>query len=129
MDVVTKKYHHWKTSPIAAALHSKLTVILHPAQHVTSNWGPSITDILPVEKYVTGYACKGNEGTGALADLFKDMASSAENDATLSSLCTSLLMKSVKRDVSSIEACHELSMLPLYRCSHQFQSVSLSGAV
>ena len=82
---------------------------------------------MPVEKYVTGYACKGNEGTGAMADLFKDMASSADKDASLSSLCTSLLMKTVKRDVSSVEACHELSMLPLYRCSHQFQSVSLTG--
>ncbi len=88
---------------------------------------PSIEDIMPVERYVAGYACKGNVGTGAMADLFKDMASSANNETSLASLCTGLLMKTVKRDVSSVEACHELSMLPLYRCSHQFQSVSLTG--
>ena len=88
---------------------------------------PSIADILPVEKYVTGYACKGNEGTGAMGNLFKDMASSADSDASVSSLCTSLLMKTVKRYVSSVEACHELSMIPLYRCSQQIQSVSLTG--
>jgi hypothetical protein len=90
---------------------------------------PSIEDIMPVERYVSGYACKGNTGTGAMCDLFKDMASSADsNSSSVHSLCTNLLMKSVKRDVSSVEACHELAMLPLYRCSHQFQSVSLTGS-
>jgi hypothetical protein len=34
---------------------------------------PSVDDILATEKYITGYACKGNETTGSLFDLFSDM--------------------------------------------------------
>jgi hypothetical protein len=34
---------------------------------------PSIDEILATEKYVTEYACKGNQPTGAIADLFQDM--------------------------------------------------------
>ena len=47
---------------------------------------------------------------------------------TAKSLCTKLLMHFVKRDVSAVEASCELSVIPLYRCSHQFQSISLSGS-
>jgi len=36
-------------------------------------------------------------------------------------------MNTVKRHVSAVEACFEISRFPLYRCSHQFQLVSLSG--
>ena len=90
---------------------------------------PDVSDILPVEKYVTGYACKGNQGTGVLADIFKDIASAADTTSTsVQSLCSKLLMQSVKRDVSGVEACHELAELPLYRSSHQFQYVSMTGS-
>ena len=37
-------------------------------------------------------------------------------------------MDTVKRDISGIEASYELSSLPLYRCSHQFQNVSFTGS-
>ena len=37
-------------------------------------------------------------------------------------------MNTVKRDISSMEASYELTSLPLYRCSPQFQSVSMSGS-
>ena len=37
-------------------------------------------------------------------------------------------MGTVKRDVSAVEASYELSGLPLYRSSHTFKSVSLSGS-
>ena len=91
---------------------------------------PSVDEIIATEKYVSGYACKGNESTGSLVDLFDDMANAADESAgaTAKSLCTKLLMNSVKRDVSSVEASFELSRIPLYRCSHQFQTVSLSGS-
>lgn len=90
---------------------------------------PSVDEIIATEKYVTGYACKGNEPTGALSDLFSDMVNCADESSgtTGKSLCTKLLMNTVKRDVSSVEACYELSSIPLYRSSHCFQSVSLSG--
>jgi signal recognition particle subunit SEC65 len=89
---------------------------------------PSVDEIMATEKYITGYACKGNQPTGAIADLFSDMVNCAdENSATGKSLCTKLLMTTVKRDVSSVEVSYELSTLPLYRSSHTFQQVSLSG--
>lgn len=90
---------------------------------------PSVDEIIATEKYITGYACKGNEPTGALSDLFSDMVNCADESSgtTGKSLCTKLLMNTVKRDVSSVEACYELSSIPLYRSSHCFQSVSLSG--
>ncbi|XP_064619450.1 uncharacterized protein LOC135482899 [Lineus longissimus] len=89
---------------------------------------PSINEIIATEKYVSGYACKGNEPTGAVADIFKDMVNSADSAITdAKSLCSKLLMKTVKRDVSAMEASYELTSLPLYRCSHQFQSISISG--
>ena len=37
-------------------------------------------------------------------------------------------MNTVKRDISSTEASFELSCIPLYRSSHQFQSISITGA-
>lgn len=43
------------------------------------------------------------------------------------SLCIKLLMNTVKRDVSSVDACYELSSIPLFRSSHSFQNVSLTG--
>ena len=91
---------------------------------------PSVDEIIATEKYVSGYACKGNESTGSLVDLFNDMANAADETAgaTAKSLCTKLLMDTVKRDVSAVEAAFELSCIPLYRCSHQFQTVSLTGS-
>jgi hypothetical protein len=46
----------------------------------------------------------------------------------LKSLCTKLLMGTVKRDISAVETSFELSSLPLYRSSHTFQNLSLTGA-
>ena len=90
---------------------------------------PSIEGILATEKYVTGYACKGNQPTGAIVDLFQDMVNCADESsgATAKSLCSKLLNGTVKRDVSPVEASYELSGLPLYRSSHTFRSVSLNG--
>lgn len=90
---------------------------------------PSVNEILATEKYITGYVCKGNQPTGAVADLFNDMVNcSTDTSSSAKSICTRLLMNSVKRDISSVEACYELSFIPLYRSSHTFQSVSLSGS-
>ena len=89
---------------------------------------PAISEIIAAEKYVSGYACKGNQSTGALTEIFKDLAYATDEDSSVGSLCTKLMMKTVKRDVSGVEACHELSQLQLYRCSHQFQYVSLTGS-
>lgn len=86
---------------------------------------PSVDDIIATEKYITGYACKGNEPTGAISDLFSDMVNCADDSTSKSagSLCTKLLMNTVKRDVSSVEACYELSSIPLFRSSHSGQSL------
>ena len=91
---------------------------------------PSVDDIIATEEYITGYACKGGQGTGALVDLFNDMVTSTNEDdnITAKSLCTKLLMQTTKRDISAVEASFELSSLPLYRCSHTFQNVSMSGS-
>jgi hypothetical protein len=37
-------------------------------------------------------------------------------------------MGTVKRDISAVETSFELSSLPLYRSSHTFQNLSLTGA-
>lgn len=91
---------------------------------------PSIRDIMATERYISGYACKGNMPTGALHDLFKDLVQSTDTNssATAKSLCTKLLMNTVKRDISAVEASYELSGLPLFNCSHYFQNVSLTGS-
>ena len=85
-----------------------------------------------VEKYVSSYACKGNEPSGAVADLFNDIVNSvdenSDNTVTGKTICTKLLMGTVKGDISAVEASFELSSLPLYRCSHSFQNISSSGA-
>jgi hypothetical protein len=79
---------------------------------------PSVEEILSVEKYVSGYACKGNQPTGAVVDLFNDLVNCADEStgATAKSICTKLLMQTVKRDISAVEASFELSRIPLYRC-------------
>ena len=91
---------------------------------------PSVNEIMATEKYISGYACKGNQPTGAIANLFNDMVNCCNDSSGVNpkSLITKLLMESMKRDVSSVEASYELCSLPLYRSSHNFQSVSLSGA-
>ena len=89
---------------------------------------PSVDDIIATERYITGYACKGNQPTDAISDLFNDMISCTDDSVAPKSLCTKLLMGTVKRDTSAVEASYELSSLPLYRSSHTFQSISLSGA-
>ena len=91
---------------------------------------PSVNEIIATQKYITGYACKGNQPTGAVADLFNDMVNCADEStgATSKSLVSKLLMGTVKRDISAVEASHELSSLPLYRSNYTFQNVSLSGA-
>ena len=84
-----------------------------------------------MEKYVSGYACKGNQPTGSVVDLFKDFANSCSDESTSTtpkSMCTKLLMNTVKRDIPAVEASYELSRLPLYRSSHTFQNISLSGS-
>jgi hypothetical protein len=57
-----------------------------------------LEEILSVEKYVSGYACKGNQPTGAVVDLFNDLVNCADEStgATAKSICTNLLMQAVK---------------------------------
>jgi hypothetical protein len=64
---------------------------------------------------LSGYACKGNQPTGAIVDLFNDMVNCADEStgATTKSLCNKLLMGTVKRDIPAVEASYELSSLPL----------------
>jgi hypothetical protein len=61
---------------------------------------PSVNEIIATEKYVSGYACKGNQPTGAIVDLFNDMVNCADEStgATTKSLCNKLLLGTVKRD-------------------------------
>ena len=75
-----------------------------------------------------GYACKGNQPTGGVVELFNDIANSADETTGANALlvCTKPLMNTVKQDISSIEATYELIGLPLYWFSHQFQNVSFS---
>ena len=90
---------------------------------------PSYSEIIATERYVSGYACKGNVSTSAISDLFKDIVNSVDaQETSAKSLCSKLLMNSIKRDVSAVEVSYELCRLPLYRSSHQFQFVSLTGA-
>ena len=51
-------------------------------------------------KYVTGYACKGNQPTGALPDMFEEDLVNTADEATgakTKSLCTK--MGAIKRDI------------------------------
>ncbi|WAR05710.1 LOW QUALITY PROTEIN: hypothetical protein MAR_021079 [Mya arenaria] len=79
------------------------------------------------KKNTTGYSCKGNKSSEAMSNLFYEMVDSSSKNATAKTFCSKYLMNTVKRDVSSIEASYEISRLPLYRCSHTFQCVSLTG--
>ena len=90
---------------------------------------PLVDELLATEKYVTGYDCKGNQPTGAVIDLFDDLINCADDStgATAMSICSKLLIGTVKRDVLWIEASFELSGLALYRSPCTFQSVSFSG--
>ena len=91
---------------------------------------PSFEVIIATEKYITGYACKGNQPTGAVEELFKYIANSADETtgANAQSVSTKLLINTVKQTISSMEATYQLIGLPLYWCSHQFQNVSFSGS-
>lgn len=62
---------------------------------------PSTGDIMAIIDYVCGYACKGNEPTGAIADLFKDMTTAVDmtdaNQVGGRSICAKMLIKTVRR--------------------------------
>ena len=76
---------------------------------------------------MSGYACNGNQPTGAIVDLFNDMVYCADEStgATTKSLCNKLIMGTVKQDIPAVEASYELSSRPLYRSSHTFQNISV----
>ena len=84
---------------------------------------PSVNEIMATEVYICGYSSKGTEPTGALSEMFQNLVhSSDDSDGTSAkTICTKLLMNTVKRDISAVEASFELSSLPLYRCSKTFQ--------
>ena len=67
---------------------------------------PSVENIIATEKYITGYACKGNQPTGAGMKLFNDIANSADENtgANAQSVCTKLLMNIVEWNISDMEA-------------------------
>jgi hypothetical protein len=84
---------------------------------------PSVDEILAVEKYVSGYACKGNQPTGSVVDLFKDIVNSCSDESTSTtpkSMCTKLLMNTVKRDLPAVEASSELFRLTSACQVHEF---------
>ena len=56
---------------------------------------PSVDEILATEKYITGYACKGGEPTGAVADVFNDLVNCADEStgATPKSVCRTFSKK------------------------------------
>ena len=94
---------------------------------------PSTDDIIAIINYVCGDACKDSERTGATADLFEDMVNAVDSaDAvqmTGKSICTKMLIKTVgRRDLGGPEASFELSGLALWRCSHQFTYLSMTGS-
>lgn len=61
----------------------------------------------------------------ALSDLFFDMVNNSDESSgkTSKSLCSKLLINTVKRDISFVGASFELSSIPVL-----FQSVSLTGS-
>ena len=63
---------------------------------------PSISDIAATEKYVSGYACKGNEYNGSLSALFSNYVNTA--DETLGASVKGLVTKLLKAVI--IEARH-----------------------
>ena len=119
-------------------------MLVQHSKHLTQGWransdisiiiskskpsNPALHEIIATEKYVSGYACKGNQPTCAMADLFSDLVHSADDNSMAKSVCTKLLMNTVKRYISTAEACYELSALPLYRCSRTFQYLSMTGS-
>ena len=68
---------------------------------------------MATEKYITGYACKDNQPTGAVADLSSDVINCTDDSEGAKSLCSKLLIGSVKRDISAVEASYELFGPPL----------------
>ena len=84
----------------------------------------------PQKSFLTGYACKGSQPTGAIGDLYSDLVNATDEATNIStkSVVSKVLMNTVKRDVSAVETAHELSSCPLYRSSHTFQSVPMTGA-
>ena len=62
---------------------------------------PSVNEIIATERYITSYACKGNQTTESMSDLFTDMANTDHtSSSTAKSLCTKFLMNTVKRYIS-----------------------------
>ena len=82
---------------------------------------PSVEDIIATEKYVSGYACKGNKPTGVMVDRCTDLVNCTDEatGVTGKSLCTKLLMNSIKRDIPAVEASYELYQ-KRYSCCRSF---------
>ena len=89
---------------------------------------PPMRDIIPVSNYICRYATKGSQSSSALCEDMRSIATNADPESSDARKCINkLLMQTAKRDVTSVEASHELSGLPLYHCSEDFVKVSLGG--
>lgn len=86
----------------------------------------SVDEITATGRYVSDYTCKGNQPTSALVELFHDLAWNQNEyfTANAKSICTNLLMNTVKRDILVLK----LLLNSLFRCSHKFQCVNLTGS-
>ena len=49
---------------------------------------PSVDDIIATEKDITGYACRGNQPTGAVSDLFNDVINCTDESGGAKPLCS-----------------------------------------
>ena len=85
-------------------------------------------DLMALQKYIAGYACKGAATTDDLIHVYRHLIESASEESSVKSLAQRLLLKTVGMvDVPGAAADFINSGGRLHRCTRNFNRVGISG--
>ena len=85
-------------------------------------------DLLALQKYIAGYACKGAASTEDLIHIYRTLIESTNDQSTVRNLAQRLLLKTVGMvDISAAAADFMNCGGKLQRCTRNFNIVGLSG--
>ena len=85
-------------------------------------------DMLVLQKYLTGYCCKGATTTEELIQVYRHLLETSKEESTVKSLAQRLLLKTFGMvDVSGAAADFINTGGRLHHCTRNFRMVGLSG--
>ena len=87
-----------------------------------------IVDVMACAHYMSKYVSKSEPCTRPVSDIFEScIGGMHDTSTTRSAFCTAMIRAVDERDISSQETAHLLLSLPLFTCTFNFVTISLTG--